>query len=638
MARLAPRIVAATLLLAGAAALTVVTSPRDATSPPPSTPGSAPPLRRPLAQPTPQPLAFAPHDRCSVVVSDIFGGYVTATLTLGDRAVESTDAEGHWDHDVDETVQDGMRIHVAAPGYVSSVVLLRCPGPITVALTPASAITGRVIDESGPVRDVDVRAGEHQATLDSGGNFVLEGLPPGDYRLEARSHGRYGESDTPLRVGLGEIRSGVELSLRPAIRLRGVVRAGDQAVGEGIHVGIAHRDAVTDADGAFTLDGLAIGVHTLALRGSAMTYPLLYHEERVVLRAGDNEINVDIGPRSGLTVSVVDPSGGPIEDATIVVEWHRGSRIANRPCRTGADGRCRLGGMEPGQAHVRLDVIGGAAVSRPVEAPFDREIELATSQPVARLLGAVQDVADRPAAGRRIVLRRLDGAGGAVATTDDVGGFAFAPVAFGSYRVEVLRATDLDRIEESTEIEIDEDRERVTLTLLSTTTPLRGVVYDPVGIPVAGALVQAMPADAGEICWVRAATGANTMLTDLDGHFEGTSHVSDILVTATHTSRGTGFALVQGAEHLGDIVVRLHPLGGLRLVHRAPVEGCWATLRRGACVLRAVRLLGDETRVTDLPADMGPLDLSVDCPGLTSTSRTFDIQPGEERTIDMDSE
>jgi protocatechuate 3,4-dioxygenase beta subunit len=143
--------------------------------------------------------------------TDADGGYLLEDLCPGDWKVSAQGRSlgtgaGHYDADGDGS-PDPVSLSDGAPGVTGIDITLpesKKSAPVRAEKgakppkarcdDPAGSIAGMVVDAKGePVADARVDAhgpgGQARAETDEDGNYLLEGLCPGDYRVKASSRG-----------------------------------------------------------------------------------------------------------------------------------------------------------------------------------------------------------------------------------------------------------------------------------------------------------------------------------------------------------------------------------------------------------------------------------------------------------------
>lgn len=208
-------------------------------------------------------LPAAQQDHSGIIV-EVEGTGVRAVTALS-GAFDLFLAPGSYDLSLSTTGHDELVVAdvVVAAGATSEV-----PGsPFSLVGVPGS-VSGVVLLEDGAVPDgigVDLSGGGSGNT-DATGGFVIGGVAAGSYPLTASKDGY-----EPLLLGFVAVEPARETVL-PALVLqvsRGVVRGTALLAGANAHDGIVVQlaggggAAVTDVDGAFTLEGVREGSYTL---------------------------------------------------------------------------------------------------------------------------------------------------------------------------------------------------------------------------------------------------------------------------------------------------------------------------------------------------------------------------------------
>jgi hypothetical protein len=149
------------------------------------------------------------------------------------------------------------------------------------SLVPGGVIEGVVRDErtKEPIAGASVLArrdspamllaetGAHRVTSGGDGRFRLGGLRPGAWELSATDHARFSKTPTIIGLGVAEQVSDVELLIGAGPVIRGHVVDTTGAPATGVQIRAISRgegtDGKADVAGAFTLEGLRPGDHTL---------------------------------------------------------------------------------------------------------------------------------------------------------------------------------------------------------------------------------------------------------------------------------------------------------------------------------------------------------------------------------------
>jgi protocatechuate 3,4-dioxygenase beta subunit len=161
---------------------------------------------------------------------------------------------------------------------------------------------------------------------------------------------------------------------------------------------------------------------------------------------------IELRLRAGAVVqgTVKDRAGAPVPGAEVSVLVHGYLPWrARRQALTDATGTFSIGGLEPRAVDVVAWHDSGASAIVPADLAANREQPLALTLDVSRTItGAVVDHRGQPLADAQVILTPDDGTvdraawtirGGEATTTDPGGGFRFAGLPEGSYRVRAAR-------------------------------------------------------------------------------------------------------------------------------------------------------------------------------------------------------
>ena len=255
-------------------------------------------------------------------------------------------------------------------------------------LVRGSDISGKVTDASTklPVRDAYIVAesviddSSFDTNAESDGTYIITGLPPGIYQIRAEHQetGYVSEyyDDTSLRdqaalvtVRASESVSGIDFGLTRGASISGIV--------VDVQTGLPIRDAEvkaesisgnenvyadTDADGRYTLSGLAPGSYLVRAKNNDLGYIREYYDgkrdedEADLITVGSEDVvqRIDFKLDAGATVTgkvTNAATGQPIADVDIDANpLERGSGADDR---TDDSGEYRLTGLAPGSYRLR---------------------------------------------------------------------------------------------------------------------------------------------------------------------------------------------------------------------------------------------------------------------------------------------
>jgi hypothetical protein len=354
-------------------------------------------------------------------------------------------------------------------------------------------------------------------TSDSG-RFDLEGLPPGQVRVEA-SDGRYVLADPPEVLISGGSRTDLgTLTLVFGAALRGEVRdtisgrpipQAAIALVDGDKTRFRRMGARADTTGRFVLAGV-VGTHGV-LEVSAVGYQPRRQEVEVAPGQRLDLPPITLSPQQGLSVRVLDSAQQPVNGAVVTVRVDpRGEPLWT--ATTADDGVAQLDALEGGPFILRA-VHASAGASRDVLGSAGQQITLTLGPPSA-LVGHIRGSDGSTPHGITVAVLRADNR--ALTARQDLdaaagGYFSFSSLEGGMYVVEAA-ASGFSQAR-SAPVEVTAGREtRLTLTLAAGGV-ITGVVRDATtGAPVAGANVQ--------IGYARRALGGPlSASTDADGRF-----------------------------------------------------------------------------------------------------------------------
>ena len=285
--------------------------------------------------------------------------------------------------------------------------------------------------ESDSILGVDIKA----TRIREGGRYEFKGLAPGEYQFQIRSSDFGGEGRLLIDVpDVSEVQ--MDLAL-PNGRIAG--RVLDDATGEpiasawvsaasnmtiqpegflsqmfGRESGLLHDR--TDKEGNFTFEYLQAADYDLTVRSAKGKQGLIYAPgEPLALSLDDDQeiggVELRLQPALQLEVTVFDSEGQPVEGANVTA-WIEGRLdTLKRSGATGADGRCKVSGLAPGEYTLRASRedfastrITGVKLSR--EHSVEEEITLDGGIAVSvEIFGSN----GRPVSGATARLQRADG-------------------------------------------------------------------------------------------------------------------------------------------------------------------------------------------------------------------------------------
>lgn len=365
------------------------------------------PLTGQVTDATGGPIAGARVDAAKVGGMAKPGDAVATTVTGADGMYAVTASEGQnvvAVSSVDYAAQSRL-VEVGPTGAVANF-----------SLVPGGAIEGIVRDETTkqPVAGAQVIAerdrggmillaesSRRRAVSGADGRFRVTALRPGAYELAASAGMRTSKSPTVVGLGVAEQVSEIEILVSDGPVISGTVVDETGATVPDIEVTAHGRgrggDAKTDAQGAFTITGMAPG-----------TYFLMARNDTFVPRGG---AQAELADKDVMGVKVTVQRGanivGHVEPRQICEIQHdiadrelgAGMPMLVGPKTTLADGEFSLGPASAGKATLRARCPSGAQGSMPVDITLGMAPLVLKVTPGASIGGRVVDGDGKPVAG-----------------------------------------------------------------------------------------------------------------------------------------------------------------------------------------------------------------------------------------------
>lgn len=561
-------------------------------------------------------------------------------------------------------------IRVSAVAYAQERRSITVPADhVRVALMPEGFISGVVRAPDGAVPAevwVQVWALDAQGSrivepvvADRAGAFVVAGLGPGMYTLEARGLRHHGSIDAPLELTPGDHIRDVEIQLEPAAEVFGRVVAGSH--GEPCEHGwvrlslsqdpvgplsaeaisartMVHRlgyQASLEPAGGFRLNGVRPGNYDVALYCSGHTYKS--GPRQLQVQPGQLEygpLSYEMAPAATLLVHVWDGRDRPASGVALQLTRlpTKGEQSRTTVLVTDDEGDARTGELPAGRYRIATTDGTGAGPVEFVVAPGQVHEEQ-----TLRLVGSailelnVVDADGRPAGGEEIeaaivqvtpeesVLEYLaagNGARGAApmrAMALGGGRYRAGPLVAGSYRVQLSCPLSAVERRQLDLVELQPGMERTVVVHLSRRARIEGRVFDVDGSPVSDAWVtaSAVPPEGKATAGSGSQAGTHRALTDPEGYFALSGLSEDARYLLATRLSGGGVARLSNVVADGRMVM-------LRLQRSVRLEGelvdaTGAPIRAVAVQLtrdqdehdsRVGRIVGDGSRFIfdDLPS------------------------------------
>jgi protocatechuate 3,4-dioxygenase beta subunit len=341
----------------------------------------------------PEPLAFALESE-AVIAGSARGKRgtgvpdQTVTARAADAASRSSSAA--------RTLADGsFRIEGLKPGvsynlFVSSAgsnaprktVAAPAEG-VEIVLAGMGRIAGRVVDAEGrPVPEFQVSAQTDKTSGGSGwvnpirqdvssetGEFIVENAPAGALEVRVVAKGYQAARVGGIAVEEGETRAGVEVKLVRGATLHGRVveaRSGRPVPEVDVSTDSAPAGVTTDADGAFSIEGVTPGKARVTARGPEYATA----SEFVEVAETGGTVELKLSPGASVSAAVVSPSGEPQAGAEATLA-QAGQNYGGTKAVAGPDGRVKYSHLSPGR--YALTAGSGGRRSKPVDVALETD-------------------------------------------------------------------------------------------------------------------------------------------------------------------------------------------------------------------------------------------------------------------------
>jgi hypothetical protein len=421
------------------------------------------------------------------------------------------------------------------------------------ARAETAAMRGKVVDQmdrsvaAASVWAVDEAGRIHEGRSGPNGEFELQALPPGEYRLAAQLESQSSDPLGPLPLAPGDDVRGLVLKLLPGARLSGRVldlRSHEPIAGARVAIAATPLAVTADAHGHFDLPAILPGGHELlvsAARHVTRNVPLTFAQGSKV-----SGLDVYLPPAAALKGRVVKADGSGVPGATLfLARYHAAGPAEGQPplmplpAQSDAQGEfsleleagagrliARAAGFAEGQSEM-LDLVEGE----------ERQVKI-TLGTGGQVVGTVRGTGGAPVHGGQVMV---------FSGSDPSGGWKVGEAAIGpDGRFEVdalpkghlLVSADAEQSRASAGVDLEEGgTAQVELRLGSGT--LEGQVLSGHGAPIAGALVVARPIGIGE-------AGERSALSGSDGRFHLSGLAGDRFDLAASKDEGT--AQVRGVQ------------------------------------------------------------------------------------------
>lgn len=240
----------------------------------------------------------------------------------------------------------------------------------------SGSVSGQVTRDGGPVAGVVVsftsgRRGGATGRTDAGGRYVVAGLDPGPYTVTVSGDGHTNYTTEYTVAGSDEL----DIDVTGTALQGRVVRADGGAPVPGVEVTLwplfggsqnsPAQTATTGEQGEFSLRALHEGRYRLTTSKPGFGQDV---RELDLERGAAGQVQIELTPAAGITVTVVDQrTGRPLEGIVVVRDAAR-HIVANRHSGVGADGALNIP-LADGAYILSVSASGFGTVTRPVTAP-----------------------------------------------------------------------------------------------------------------------------------------------------------------------------------------------------------------------------------------------------------------------------
>jgi len=485
-----------------------------------------------------------------------------------------TDADGNYTiiglaADTDEMeVSPPLGVNLL-PAFITNITVTAGETTIVnITLEKGGIISGRVICYAGdPVADASIRVGNQRAgaggwaTTDADGNYTITGLATGTY--EMRVHPPHGvnlaqaftgflitDIVTDIVVTAGETTI-VNVILEEGGIISGRVScyAGDPVADTSISVRV--RDQVwkglwTDADGNYTITGLAAGIYEMKIRPPRGVNLLPAFITDIVVTAGETT-TIDITLEEGGIISggVTCYAGNSVANALISV-W---DQVTQRGwARTDADGNYTITGLATGTYEMGVSPLLGvnllpAFITDIVVTDGETTIVNVTLEEGGIISGRVICYAGDPVVNAEIVVQDPETGAEGRACTDADGNYIITGLAAGTYEMKVFPPWGVYLAQVFiTNISVTASKTTIANVTLEEGGIISGRVTCYAGDPVADAPIDVWNPETG---------AEGRAWTDADGNYTTTGVATGTYKMRVHPPYGINLALA----FITDIVV-----------------------------------------------------------------------------------
>ncbi len=459
-----------------------------------------------------------------------------------------------------------VTLEASAEGYAPTRVMTVAPSQaITLRLTPASRITGHVLDtnDNRAVAGIEVRAAPSNnpyapihrvGRSDHDGAFVIDGLEPGYYALTASGPGFRGTRPEPVEVLLADVVRNVDVRVMRAVSVAGRVidrqgvpcQRGFATMGPpGPEQWLRHGEPIAN----LTTPGVPVPalMTMIGMNGEVVfeaATPGRYFvsvqcfdhvlsdgpEEIVVAQQDVTDLAWHVAPGLGLRVAMRDSADLPVPHAAFYLRFPtQAGRTPVMPMMTGDDGAAVFPGfMRPGTYQVTPapPYVGDPVTVELRDGNGTAEVTLRIKGSGAIVVDA-QDQdgvgVDQLQVGASVLSEQAEDSASAVFPATALGGgrYRIAPLVAGTYQVHVTDGVNAWDASDGARdpVTVSEGSSREVAIRIDRAAQIAGSITDDMGDPLANVWVSALATQRAERDSALSHAPPSRVLTDLDGHF-----------------------------------------------------------------------------------------------------------------------
>ncbi len=303
---------------------------------------------------------------------------------------------------------------------LSTAVALFALSPALADAAGTGSISGKVTDTSAnPLQYSCVKAydtGGTQVGIDSSnfaGDYVIEGLATGDYRVEFDSCdnitflGEFYDNEQNLAAGTtvsvtnGSVTSGINAQLALGGSISGKVTnsSGDPVWFSCVRAydsgGTLVASDNSDSNGDYSIVGLASGDYRIEFRSCGRDVRPEFYDDQgtlatattvaVVAGSGTSGINAQLAPGGSISGTVTDSTGAPLERICVHGYDAAGEELSSD--RSDVDGNYTLAGFDTGNYRIEFEQC--ASSYNVIDGFYSGKATLADATPVSVTAGSV---------------------------------------------------------------------------------------------------------------------------------------------------------------------------------------------------------------------------------------------------------